>query len=71
MATDATKTVRSIPPGPELPAKHTFSVVELASILGLNHKTIREQITGGAIRAIRLGRTIRISRSEVLKLLGE
>jgi excisionase family DNA binding protein len=63
---------RPIPqnPEPELPAKHAFTVKETAALLGVNHKTIREQITTGAIKAIRLGRSIRIPRSEVLKLLG-
>jgi excisionase family DNA binding protein len=54
-----------------LPSKQTFSVPELAEIMGVNHKTIRELITAGKIREIRLGRVIRIARSEVLKLLGE
>jgi excisionase family DNA binding protein len=66
-----TKTVPPIHPGPALPMKHTFSVTEVAEFLGVNHKTIREQITAGRIGSIRLGRVIRIPRSEVLKLLGE
>ena len=56
---------------PELPPKHMFTVKELAKYLGVNHKTVREQITVGTIKAIHLGRSIRIPRSEVLKLLGE
>jgi excisionase family DNA binding protein len=55
----------------ELPPKHTFKVVEEADILGLNQKTVRDQITTGQIRVIRIGRAIRIPRSEVLKLLGD
>ena len=54
-----------------LPPKHTFPVQELADLLGVNHKTIREQITAGNIQAVRLGRVIRIPRSEVLRLLGQ
>ena len=46
-------------------------VPELAEIMGVNHKTIRELIAAGKIREIRLGRVIRVARSEVLKLLGE
>ena len=59
------------PPGPELPPKFAFSVAELAEILGVNHKTIREQIAAEKVGSIRLGRLIRIPRSEVLKLLLE
>jgi excisionase family DNA binding protein len=66
-----TKPEHGTSPTPELPPKLAFSVAELAAIMNVNHKTIREQITAGTIPVIRLGRVIRIARSEVLKLLGE
>lgn len=55
----------------ELPQKHAFTVQEVAEILDVNHKTIRELIGAEKIQAMRLGRLIRIPRSEVLKLLGQ
>lgn len=54
----------------ELPPKYAFSVFEVAELLGVNHKTIREQITAGRIHVTRLGRVIRIPRAEVTRLLG-
>jgi len=70
MTTDGSNPEQPTPPSLELPAKHAFSVAELADFLGVNQKTVRDDITAGNIRVVRIGRVIRIPRSEVLRLLG-
>lgn len=61
----------SRPASDPLPAgKLVFTVQELATLLGVNHKTVRAEIDGGRLKHVRLGRVIRIPRAEVLRLIG-
>ena len=53
-----------------LAEKHSFSVDEIAGLVGVNPKTVRKGIQDGNIKAVRVGRVIRIPRTEVLRLLG-
>lgn len=50
--------------------KAFFKVQEVADLLRVNHKTLREELRNGTIDCKRIGRTIRIPRKEVLDLLG-
>lgn len=45
-----------------------YSVQEVAEILGLSEQTIRKLIHEGNLKAMRLGRTYRISFESLMKL---
>lgn len=53
------------------PNKHSFTVSDLATLLGVNHKTVRGRLVTGDIKVVRLSRAIRIMRSEVERLIAE
>ena len=42
-----------------------FTIQEVADLLRVNHKTIREEIRRGRIPCVRMGRVMRIARSVV------
>jgi len=56
------------------PAKHNadalLTVDDVAAYLRVSTKTVRRQIAAGHISAIRLGRLIRVSPEEVMRLTG-
>jgi excisionase family DNA binding protein len=52
---------------PETPV---MTVDEVAALLRLNRKTIYDAVREGSLPALRLGRTIRLSRGEVLRWLA-
>ncbi len=54
-----------------LPASPVLSVREVAKILGVNVKTLYNEIALGHFPAIRLGRTIHISRNVVASCLEQ
>lgn len=43
---------------------------EVATALGVSEKTVRRRIADGSIRAIRLGRAVRVPNVEVERLLN-
>jgi len=51
-------------------ARWAFTVQELAARTGWSATLIRQEIAGGRSAAIRLGRTVRIPRSEIERLIG-
>ena len=64
------KTTNPQPASPLPPNKHSFTVAEVAELLGVNHKTVRGEIDAGRIKVVRLGRVIRIMRPEVERLIA-
>lgn len=48
-----------------------LTVDELAAYLRVNRKTVYDAIRAGTIRAIRIGRVLRVARSEVERLTHE
>jgi excisionase family DNA binding protein len=48
-----------------------FTVAEVASILKVNQQSVRNWIDGGSIQALRIGRTVRIKRADLQKLLND
>lgn len=50
----------SVPPG-----KTTFTLAEAAELLSCHRETLRRAIRNGALRAAKLGRGFRISRSDL------
>ena len=59
-------------PMPELPADRlALTEHELAERLGLSYATVRRERIRGAIRAVRVGRAIRVPVDEVARLLRE
>lgn len=48
-----------------------FTVIELAALLRVNHKTLREALRDGSIPHVRLGRTIRIPAAVVASMLTQ
>ena len=53
----------------ELPL--TLKVEDLMPILGIGRNTAYELVRSGQIKSIRVGRNIRISKSELLSFLNE
>ena len=51
-------------------AEGLLKVDEVAAYLRLSTKTVRRQIAAGRISAIRIGRLIRVSAEEVMRLTG-
>lgn len=47
-----------------------YTVKEVASILNMAEITIRQWLGNGKIKAIRIGRTVRIPESEIKKLIN-
>jgi excisionase family DNA binding protein len=56
---------------PPLPDRPVLEVKEVAPILGVNPKTLYAEIKAGRFPVIRLGRSIRISRSVVTSILEQ
>lgn len=52
------------------PTLPPLRVQELAPVLAVSDDVIYRAIAAGEIKALRLGRAIRISRTEVARLLG-
>lgn len=56
------------------PAKHNadalLTVDDVAAYLRVSTKTVRRQIAAGHISAIRIGRLIRVSPAEIMRLTG-
>jgi len=48
-----------------------LTVAEVAEILRLNQQTIRNWIDAGSMPAVRIGRRVRIKRSDLDRLLAE
>ena|SRR5947209_1592605 len=48
-----------------------LTVAEVAEILKLNQQTVRNWIDQGSLPAVRLGRRVRIRRSELERLIDE
>lgn len=47
-----------------------YSVAEIAELTGVKPKTLYGIISRGEIRAIRIGRQLRITRAELERVLG-
>lgn len=47
-----------------------LSLKELARLLGLHRNTIARMIQSGAIKAVRLGRSVRVRRDEAERLMA-
>lgn len=52
-------------------ARAFYTVDEVAAILRVNHKTVREALRDGAIPHVRLGRTIRIPAAVITSMLKQ
>lgn len=52
------------------PTLPPFTVQQAAPLLNVSTDTIYDAVHDGTIRAMRLGRTIRIPRAEISRLLG-
>lgn len=48
-----------------------LTVQEVAAILRVNHKTVREAVRTGAMPSVRLGRTIRIPGGVIASMLKQ
>jgi excisionase family DNA binding protein len=48
-----------------------YRLPEAAAILGLGRTTLYELVAAGSIRPVRLGRAIRITRSELERFVAE
>jgi excisionase family DNA binding protein len=51
--------------------RDALSVAEVASRLGVCTRTIRDQIKGGKVRTIRVGRRLLIPMPEYRRMIGE
>lgn len=58
-------------PHPSPPADSLLTVDEIARILKLNPQTVRNWIDQGYLRAIRIGRRVRVPRAEFERLIDE
>lgn len=56
--------------GGPVEARWLFTVAEVAARTGWSESLIRRGIVAGRIAVVRLGRTVRISRQEVERLIG-
>jgi excisionase family DNA binding protein len=59
-----------VPPSPP-PADELLTVDEIARILKPNPQTVRNWIDHGYLRAIRIGRRVRVRRTEFARLIEE
>lgn len=50
--------------------KPMLKVQEVAHLLGVNHKTVRERVDKGEIPSVRLGRVLRIPTAGLRPMLG-
>ncbi|MHC5057875.1 MAG: helix-turn-helix domain-containing protein [Planctomycetota bacterium] len=46
-----------------------LTVPEVAHLMGLSDKTVRREVVRGNLRTVRLGRSVRISRAELLSYI--
>ena len=51
------------------PLKTPFSIDAAANLLGVSRRTIERRVSDGSIRALKLGRVVRIPVSELHRLL--
>lgn len=51
--------------------KPFYSIYEAADVLGVHHKTIRNHINNGTLRAGKSGQQWRISKEDILKYINE
>ena len=56
---------------PNEPAESYLTVAEVAETLKLNQQTVRNWIDQGALPALRVGRRVRIKRSDFERILEE
>lgn len=61
---------RELPVDVDLPNKPTFSVAEVATILGVSRDTVYCCANTGEIPALRLGRRLLIPRTALVRMLG-
>jgi excisionase family DNA binding protein len=55
------------PPGPRLP--RLFTIAEVAEYLGISQRTVRRMIKTRVLPVIRIGRSMRVSESALLRLV--
>lgn len=55
---------------PPLPTKFTFTVPEVAQVLGISRSTAYESVRRGEIPSLTLGRRVLVTRSQLEQLLG-
>ncbi len=48
-----------------------YSLVEAGEVLGVSHWTLREHISRGAIRPTRVGKLVKVSSTELQRLIEE
>ena len=51
--------------------KPYYSIYETAEVLGVHHKTIRNHINHGTLKAAKMGRQWRIAKDDILKYINE
>jgi excisionase family DNA binding protein len=56
---------------PATTASRLLTVDEVASLLRLHHRTVRKLIANGELRAVYIGRAVRIREDEVERFLDE
>lgn len=52
-------------------AERVYTLDEVASAMRVSRSTLRRRVADGSVRVIRLGRAVRVGRSELARLLGE
>ena len=62
---------KSVAPSPKLASKLTFKVREAAAILEVCEPVLRKMIRNHDLEAFKAGRSIRIPRRALAKLVGE
>ena len=65
-----TPDVRDVSVEIDLPDKPTFSVSEVAALLGVSRDTVYQCVSTGEIPALRLGRRLLIPRAALVRMLG-
>ena len=50
--------------------RHAYSMREVAHAIGLSERSVWAMIASGRLRAVRLGRSVRIPREALAELLG-
>lgn len=53
-----------------MPTKFTFTVPEVAQVLGISRSTAYESVRRGEIPSLTLGRRVLVTRSQLEQLLG-
>ena len=51
--------------------ERVYTIAELSEMLKITTVTVRDQISKGNIKAVRIGKSIRITEQEIKRLLGE